>query len=79
VYGGHNWSDGNTELSDATSMKASPMKGFQFAYQINKLMFVEARDMTLDRFNGTLYGYMTVHKQHERSNKDIMPIQLILE
>ena len=60
-------------------MKATPMKGFRFAYQINALMFVEARDMTLDRFSGTLYGYMIVYKQHERSNKDIMPIQLILE
>jgi TPR repeat protein len=79
VYGGHKWNDGNTELSDATSMKASPMKGFRFAYQISELMFVEARDITLDRFSGTLYGYIIVYKQHERSNKDIMPIQLILE
>ena len=79
VYGGHKWSDGNTELSDATSMKATPMKGFQFAYQVNQLQFIEAHDMTLGRFKGTLYGYIVVYKQHERSNKDIMPIQLILE
>lgn len=79
VYGGHKWNDGNTEFSDATSMKATSMKGFQSAYQVNKLQFVEARDMTLDQFKGTLYGYIVVYKQHERSNKDIMPIHLIFE
>lgn len=79
VYGGRKWSDGNTELSDATSMKASPMEGFQFAYQVNQLQFVEARDMTLSHFKGTLYGYIVVYKQHERSNKDIMPIRLVFE
>lgn len=80
VYGGHKWSDGNTELSDATSMKAIPMEGFRSAYQVNRLQFVEARDMNLSHFKGTLYGYIVVHKQqHERSNKDIMPIRLIFE
>ncbi len=79
VYGGHKWSDGNTELSDTTSMKATPMKGFRFAYQVNQLYFVEARDMTLSSFKGMLYGYIVVYKQHVRSNKDIMPIHLIFE
>lgn len=60
-------------------MKATPMKSFQFAYQVNQLLFVEARDMTLSTFKGTLYGYIVVYKQHERSNKDIMPIQLVFE
>ena len=79
VYGGHKWSDGNTEFSDETSMKATPMKGFQFAYRVNQLLFVEARDIALSTFKGTLYGYIVVYKQHERSNKDIMPIQLMFE
>jgi len=79
VYGGHKWNDGNTELSDATSMKATAMKGFRSAYQVNQLQFVEARDMTLSHFKGTLYGYIAVYKQHARSNKDIMPIHLIFE
>ncbi len=79
VYGGHKWSDGNTELSDATSLKATPMKGFRFAYQVNQLLFVAARDMTLSGFKGTLYGYIVVYKQQPRSNKDIMPIHLIFE
>ncbi len=79
VYGGQKWNDGNTELSDATSMKATAMKGFRSAYQVNQLQFVDARDMTLSRFKGTLYGYIAVYKQHVRSNKDIMPIRLIFE
>lgn len=79
VYGGHKWSDGNTEFSDTTSMKTTPMKGFRFGYQVNQLQFVEARDMTLTRFKGTLYGYIIVYKQHERNTKDIMPIRLIFE
>lgn len=79
VYGGHKWNDGNTEFSDATSMKTIPMRGFRFAYQVNQLQFVEARDMTLSRFKGMLYGYIAVYKQHARSNKDIMPIHLIFE
>lgn len=79
VYGGHKWSDGNTELSDATSRKAAPMKGFRLAYEINQLLFVDAREMTLSHFRGTLYGYIVVYKQHERSNKNVMPIHLIFE
>lgn len=79
VYSGQKWSDGNSELSDETSMKAAPMKGFRFAYQINQLYFVGASDRSLSSFKGTLYGYIVVYKQHERSNKDIMPIHLIFE
>jgi len=48
-------------------------------YQINQLLFVTGPETTLKGFKGTLYGYIAVYKQHERSNKDIMPIQLILE
>lgn len=79
VYSGQKWSDGNSELSDETSMKAAPMKGFRFAYQINQLLFIGAGDRPLSSFEGTLYGYIVVYKQHERSNKDIMPIHLIFE
>ena len=79
VYGGRKWSDGNNELSDETSMKATPMKGFRFAYQVNQLFFLEARDKTLSGFKGTLYGYIAVYKQPARSNKDIMPVHLIFE
>ncbi len=60
-------------------MNATPMKGFRVAYQVNRLQFVEARDMSLTRFKGTLYGYIIVYKQHARSNKDIMPIHLMFE
>jgi hypothetical protein len=79
VYSGNKWSDGNTEFSDATSMKAAPVQGYRFAYQVNQLQFTDAPDMTLSRFKGTLYGYIVVYKQHVRSNKDIMPIHLIFE
>lgn len=79
VYSGKKWSDGNTDLSDATSMKAAPMKGYKFAYQVNKLEFVVGDDMPVSGFKGTLYGYIVVYKQQVRSNKDIMPIHLIFE
>ena len=79
VYSGKKWSDGNTEFSDATSMKAAPIKGYKFAYQVNRLQFIAAPDMTLGHFKGMLYGYIVVYKQHVRSNKDIMPIHLIFE
>ncbi len=79
VYSGNKWSDGNTEFSDVTSMKADPIKGYRFAYQVNQLQFIAAPDMTLNRFKGMLYGYIVVYKQHVRSDKDIMPIHLIFE
>lgn len=79
VYSGNKWSDGNTEFSDATSMKATPIKGFRSAYQVNQLQFVEARDTTLSRFKGTLYGYIVVYKQPVLSSRDIMPMHLIFE
>jgi hypothetical protein len=79
VYSGKKWSDGNTNLSDETSMKAAPIKGYRFAYQVNKLEFVGGEDMPVSRFKGTLYGYIAVYKQDVRSNKDIMPIHLIFE
>jgi hypothetical protein len=55
------------------------MKGFKSAYQVNQLLFVQAPDKSLGSFRGTLYGYIVVYKQAERSNKDIMPIHLILK
>jgi hypothetical protein len=79
VYTGSKWSDGNSALTDETSMKATPMKGFKSAYQVNQLLFVQAPDKSLGSFRGTLYGYIAVYKQGERSNKDIMPIHLILK
>jgi hypothetical protein len=79
VYSGREWSDGNTEFSDSTSMRASPMKGFQHAYQINKLAFVADEHMKLENFKGTLHGYIVVYKQHKRKNRDIMPIRLIFD
>ena len=60
-------------------MKATPMKGFKSAYQVNQLLFVQAPDKSLGSFRGILYGYIVVYKQGERSNKDIMPIHLILK
>jgi hypothetical protein len=79
VYSGSKWNDGNSALTDETSMKATPMKGFKSAYQVNQLLFVQAPDKSLGSFRGTLYGYIVVYKQGERSNKDIMPIHLILQ
>jgi len=79
VYSGSKWSDGNSALTDSTSMKTTPMEGFHSAYQVNQLLFIAAPGMSLGSFKGTLYGYIIVYKQNERSKKDIMPIQLIFE
>jgi hypothetical protein len=79
VYSGREWTDGNTEFSDSTSMRVSPMQGFQHAYQINKTIFVGDEHMTLDNIKGVLYGYIVVYKQPERRNRDIMPIRLIFD
>jgi hypothetical protein len=78
VYSGTKWSDGNTELSDATTLKAPPLAGYQRAYQINSLLFVGNPQMTLGQFSGTLHGYLVVYRVHERRNQDIMPIRLII-
>jgi hypothetical protein len=77
VYSGSKWSDGNTELSDATSLRAKPLKGYRAAYQINSMLFISAPEFQLGQFKGTLYGYLVVYRQHERRNQDIMPIRLI--
>lgn len=77
VYSGRNWSDGNTDFSDRTSMRTGPMQGFQHAYQVNKIAFLADEHMTLNNFQGMLYGYIVVYKQRERRNRDIMPIRLI--
>lgn len=53
VYSGKIWSDGNTELSDNTTLKAEPIAGYEFAYGINKLTFVATPDMSLGSFRGT--------------------------
>lgn len=79
VYGGTEWSDGNTEFSDATSRKASPMKGFKHAHQVNALAFVEDEKASLADFKGTLYGYVLVYRKHERRNRDIMPVRFMFE
>jgi hypothetical protein len=78
VYSGTTWSDGNTELSDATSLKAPPIKGYRAAYQINSLLFVSSPELKFGQFKGVLYGYLVVYRQHERRTQDIMPIRLIL-
>ena len=54
-------------------------EGLSVCVPSQSVQFIEARDMTLDRFKGMLYGYIAVYKQHERSNRDIMPIHLIFE
>lgn len=79
VYTGRGWSDGNTEFSDDTSMKAEPMSGFQHAYYINKILFVDDQPKTLEATKGPLFGYIVVYKRPERSNRDIMPIRLIFD
>jgi len=79
VYSGKKWTDGNTEFSDVTSMKAAPIKGYRFAYQVNQLEFVEGEDMPVSRYKGMLYGYIVVYKEQGRRNKDIMPVHLIFE
>ena len=77
VYGGSKWNDGNTELSDATSLGAKPIKGYRVAYQVNSLLFISAPEFKLGQFKGTLYGYLVVYRVHERRNQDIMPVRLI--
>ena len=79
VYSGTKWSDGNTELSDNTSLPAKPLKGYRAAYQVNSLLFIETPESNLSHFKGTLYGYLVVYRQHERRNQDIMPIRMIFE
>lgn len=79
VYSGKEWSDGNSALMDATSLKAAPMKGFKIAYQVNRLQFVANPTMSLSGYKGTLYGYIIVYVQPERNNRGIMPIKLIFE
>ena len=79
VYSGREWSDGNTEFSDNTSRKATPMPGFQYAYQVNKIAFLADDKLSLNNFKGTLHGYIVVYKQHERKNRDIMPIRLVFD
>jgi hypothetical protein len=78
VYSGTEWSDGNVEFSDQTSMKANSMPGFQHAYQINKLEFLKDSSLSLGSFKGVLYGYIVVYKQPKRVNKDIMPVRIHL-
>ena len=77
VYSGSKWSDGNTELSDNTSLVAKPMKGYRAAYQINSLHFISTPEFRLGQFKGTLYGYLAVYREHERRNQDIMPLRII--
>ena len=79
VYSGREWSDGNTEFSDRTSKQASPMQGFQHAYQINRIAFVADEQLTLDSIKGVLHGFIVVYKQPERRNRDIMPVRLIFD
>lgn len=78
VYSGKEWSDGNTEFSDSTTMRAAPLPGYQYAYQINKLDFLADKQLSLGSFKGVLYGFIVVYKQAERVDGDIMPIRLIL-
>jgi hypothetical protein len=79
VYSGSKWSDGNTEFSDATSLAATPIRGYRAAYQINSLLFVSSPQLKLGEFKGALYGYLVVYRVHERRNQDIMPIRMIFE
>ena len=79
VYSGKKWNDGNTELSDATSLVAKPMKGYRAAYQINSMLFISTPGFKLGQFKGTLYGYLAVYREHERRNKEIMPIRMIFD
>ena len=60
-----------------TTRQTKPRDGYLYAYQINDLLFVGQPEMNLKNVRGTLYGYVVVYKQHERSNRDIMPIQLV--
>jgi hypothetical protein len=77
VYIGSKWNDGNSELSDATSLVAKPLKGYRAAYQVNSLLFISTPEFQLGQFKGTLYGYLVVYRVHERRNQDIMPIRMI--
>lgn len=79
VYSGAKWSDGNTEFSDATSLRATPIQGYRVAYQVNALLFASSPQLTLGEFKGTLYGYLVVYRVHERRNQDIMPIRMIFD
>lgn len=80
VYGGTKWSDeGNTEFSDATSRKASPMPGYRHAYQVNNVDFVADSTLNVNDFHGTVYGFIVVYKQRERLDRDIMPLRLVFQ
>lgn len=60
-------------------MKASPMPGYQHAYQVSKIDFVADEHLKLESFKGILYGFIVVYKQSERLNRDIMPIRVIFK
>jgi hypothetical protein len=77
VYGGKEWTDGNTGFSDDTSRRTNPLPGFRYAYQVNQIAFLADERWTLANFKGVLHGYIVVYKQHERHNRDIMPIRLV--
>jgi hypothetical protein len=79
VYTGKLWSDGNTEFSDDTSRKTNPMAGYKHAYLVNQVEFVDDAQMSLQKLHAPVYGYIVVYKQHERMNRDIMPIRLVFE
>jgi hypothetical protein len=79
VYNPVRWGTGNTNFSDETSMKAKPLKGYKSAYQVNKLLFVDDPGTSLRTFLGTLYGYVWVNRNPERTNRDIMPVRLVFE
>lgn len=79
VYNPVRWGTGNTNFSDETSMKAKPMKGYRSAYQVNQLLFVDDPSASLRTFLGTLYGYVWVNRDPERTNRDIMPVRLVFE
>jgi hypothetical protein len=62
---------------EGANLKTKTLDGYRYAYQVNDLLFVGQPTMNLKKVRGALYGYIVVYKQHERSNRDIMPIQLV--
>jgi hypothetical protein len=77
VYSGKKWSDGSSTLMEGTNLKAKPLQGYLYGYQVDDLSFVEQPEVNLKNVRGTLHGYVVVYKQHERRNRNIMPIQLV--
>jgi hypothetical protein len=77
VYSGKSWSDGSSTLMDETSLAVRPLEGYTHAWQINELLFVKQPDKNLNSVHGALFGYIVVYHHHERSNSDIMPIELV--